>query len=339
MDRENKIKLLGLHLGVTGVTLVACVIIALVGMFFSWMFESPDDIYINYETSRQNEFSGLESLSYGFHNYHFNETEEPEIVFSEQEKKLEGFKEYKKGIYSPIIMYVNENVLSADSGFNLSNADKTINYKNVKKNLNTILTAIEENKTWEDLGVNSKCLEGTVTLAVPDEYNPYRDLVKDLFMINLTTGEINESNYDELSERAEKILEKCIQIEDPLGYLVANKGKKVIVVAPEFIIEDNEDGVFRKVTHSADILNDLFTPVYPTRTTAIFYNVYIKEEVVGNDVEEKKEHMDYVALNNPVSNTIGFRTKNGSIDGFDSKNLVEDVSVMYIDKNLKGSAK
>lgn len=339
MDRENKIKLLGLHLGVTGITLIACVIIALIGMFFSWAFSSPESLYINYETHREEELSGLDNLSYGYYNYYINKTEEPEIVFSETEKQLEGFKEYKKGIYTPMILFANENVLLEDSGFNLSNADKSIQYKNVRKNLNTILTAIEEDKTWADLGINSKCLEGTVTLAVPDAYNPYRSLVKDLFMINLTTGEVNESNYKELSERADKILEKCIQIEDPLGYLVANKGKKVIVVAPEFIIEDNDDGVFRKIGHTNEIIDELFTPIYPTRTTAISYNVYIKENIDGKDVEEKKEHLNYVALSNPISNTVGFRTKNGSVDGFDSKNLVDNLSVVYIDENLKESAK
>lgn len=335
MDKETKIKLIGLHLGVTGLTFIACTIVALIIMFFSWLTAEPEKIYINYSTSKPQELSKIESINYGYYNYVFNSSETPEAVISEKKEKMEGFKEYEKGIYSPIILFVNENVLMTDSGFNLSNAEKQIKYQNVTKNLNTILTAIEEGKTWQDLGVNNKCLEGPVTLAVPDIYNPYREIVKDLFIINLTVEEITEENYNELSERAEKILTKCIQVEDPLSYLVANKGKKVITVAPEFIMEDNKDGIFRGNGHIAEIIEELFTPVYPTRTTAIYYNVYLKNEIEGKDIEEKKEQINYVTLNNPISNSVGFRTKNGSIDGFNSHNLIENLSISYIDKGVK----
>ena len=123
------------------------------------------------------------------------------IIFDEMNSSHSGYKENEEYIYSPLVLIANENVLNINSGFNVSDSEKDIFYRKVEKNLFSILEAIEQGKTWQDIGVNAECLEGPVILGVPDIYSYYRKQVKDLFMLNLTAEDINEQNYEELEQR------------------------------------------------------------------------------------------------------------------------------------------
>lgn len=334
-EMTNKFKEIGMKLSVWGCILVATLCIYGIVKFFSWVVTPYPETYVNYNANDITDFSTIENVDLESYEVKYNTFEEPVGIIDIGGLNKENYKEIEQSVYSPLIMYVNEFARNPESGFSVSDTDSNYSRVKIGKNLSSVLEGIEQGKTWQDIGINEQCLEGPIQLAVPDAFSPYRELVKDLFILNLTAEEITVDNYPELSTRADAILEKCIQVENPRAYLTANKKddkvNKVAVIAPEYIMANDNDKLFRNIVDDVET-PEFFVPVYPTRTTAISYSLYVKEEL-----EEKlnKQVVEAYTENSTISKKTGFRTKKSSGDYLNANNVVFDLTVKYISKDIK----
>lgn len=331
----NKAKEIGIRLLVWGLVISITLLCYGVKKLINWIIAPIPEIYVNYNINNIKDFSSIENVS-SINGYEiiYNQTSDAVAIIDKPDLEKENYTEINKSIYSPLVMYVGIKATDVDSGFSVSDTNFSNSNIKVQKNLFNILDAMENNKTWQDIGINSDVLEGTVRLAVPDKYSPYRDQVKDLFMLNLTEKDITSENYNELSLRADDILNKCIQVEDPKSYLVMNKDKenagKIVLIAPEYIMRFDRDNIFPYNNSNYDKEN-FFVPVYPTKTTAIAYSLYIKN---GIDVELKESIIN--SYNGKIISTkTGFRNAKTNDYSVIGNNIVSSINIQYIDKIIK----
>lgn len=326
MENVNKYKLLGVRAAIWWGCILAALVINMIGAFFSWMFAPLDPVYVDYQAIKLKEFSNIEKFNIGMYTWYFNTEEEPDIIFANTNASYTDYTKLNNDIFSPFVLIVNENAVNVTSGFSVSNTEKKIKGRTIEKNLFNILEGIEQDKTWQDIGIHSDCLEGPIVLGVPDAYSPYRDKVKELFMINLSVQKITDENYEELEQRAEKILAKCKQIENPIAYLSANKGNKVAIIAPEYILENDNDNIYRSSTNIEEEMNpNFFVPVYLTRTNAIEYSIFVK-----NDLKEGfSEDITSKITSSSLNDVIGFRTKKNNF--LNVSNAISGISITNID--------
>lgn len=326
MENVNKFKLLGVRAASWWACILVVLVINMIGAFFSWMFAPLDPVYVDYQKVDLQDFSSIEKFNAGMYSWHFNTEEEPDIIFDKINASYTDYKKLNSDIFSPFVLIVNENAVNVTSGFSVLNTEKKIKGRTIEKNLFNILEGIEQDKSWQDIGIHSDCLEGPIVLGVPDAYSPYRDKIKELFMINLSVKKITEENYKELEERAEKILAKCKQIENPIAYLSANKGNKVAIIAPEYILENDNDNIYRSSTNIEEDINpNFFVPVYLTRTNAIEYSIFVK-----NDLKEGfSEDISSTITGSTLNDVTGFRTKKNNF--LNVSNSISGISITNIE--------
>ena len=324
----DKAKEIGIRLSVWGIVIGIVLVIFGICKFFTWMAAPVPTTYVNYNDNNIKEFSSIEKVGISGYSIDYNQVEEPVAFVDIPGLKKDGYVEYEKNIFSPIIMYVGESALNAKTGFSVSDTNYSSTAIKVQKNLSTILLAMEQDKTWEDIGIDKSCLEGKIVLSIPDKYSSYRKLIKDLFILNLAEDKVTDSNYEELEQRANNLLDKCIQVEEPKSYLVTNKEKdsvgKVILIAPEYLLNFDNDYIFS--TSYSDGKQEKFVPAYPTRTTAITYSLYVKK-----DIEEELKTAILDSFNgSTISKKTGFRTVKYGSKYLSGYNIVNDIDVQYI---------
>lgn len=292
-------------------------------------FRNPEPyIGVNCDFSEITEFNSIQYFKVKWKKTNYN-VENPTLIIDKPNQQIEGFTEYKNYLYSPLVLFTGNLAFEHDSGFTVKNTDADLNYRSAEKNLNTILTAIEENKTWADIGINPKVLEGTVTLAIPDKNSEFYPYVEELFLLNLGE-EITTDNISELKNRVNKIIDKCIKVEDEEGYLSVNYKKeelgKVIMVAPEYIMKTSSTSMFTFTESKKE--PSYYVPIYPTKTTAISYSMYIKNDT---DEDLKTKIFETYSGEN-FSQTTGFRTlyKNYDNKYIPFRRTINNLNITYI---------
>lgn len=328
----NKLKEIGIRLGTWAGVLGIILLISGLIKFITWGVTPYPELYVNYDAHNLSDFSAIEEVNVSEYNAIYNQSDNPSVVIDKPGLNKNGYKEFEKSIYSPLVLYVGELAKDVDSGFSVSDTDLVNSKIKIQKNLAVILEGIENNLKWQDIGINSKCLEGDIKLAVPDKFSVYREEVKNLFILNLSSDVISQENYEELSKRAEAILDKCIQVEDVKSYLAMNKSKKdvgkVALIAPEYIMTFDNDKIFTCACSDGEQKG--FVPIYPTKTTAITYSLYVKEDID----EDLKENIMNSYNNSAVTSKTGFRNSNTNIDSMNGTNIVENIHIEYLD-NIK----
>ena len=88
-------------------------------------------------------------------------------------------------------------------------------YTPYKIDLRVLLDAMEDSKTWKDIGVSSKVVKGNVILSIPNERSPYYQSVVDLFYLTLNDFNIPTSeDIERLEPRVTALVSKCDKIVD-----------------------------------------------------------------------------------------------------------------------------
>ena len=98
------------------------------------------------------------------------------IIKDSSDEKIDGYVKYSKQFTSPIVMFVPYDAYDIEnSGFNKDSISTTWStHYYIQKDLKIILEAIENDKSYTDIGINKEVFGDTkVQIAIPDKNNCY----------------------------------------------------------------------------------------------------------------------------------------------------------------------
>ena len=131
-------------------------------------------------------------------------------IITRSEETYDGYTELKKYLYVPYVMVANPNLASSSQEY-----FGEIAKNKYKKDIRYILSAMEEDKKWKDLGLNGDSIvKGNVSFIIPDEYSVGYNDIREYFILALNDFKMpSEDEINELSLRVDNILAKCTKVE------------------------------------------------------------------------------------------------------------------------------
>jgi hypothetical protein len=253
------------------------------------------------------------------------------IIKNNSDEEIDGYIKYSKQFTSPIVMFVPYDAYDIEnSGFNKDSISTTWStHYYIQKDLKIILEAIENNKNYTDIGINKEIFGDTkVQIAIPDKNNCYYEEVE--LLITLALNNYSYDNIDEpkLKERVNDIIEKSVTYEDAASYIKkinedGKKGKKTIVLAPEYISTKGLDisGSNQK-TYSYIIC-------VPNKTICLEYDLYIKNV---DNFDEKYNDLLKSLTKTKFMETTGLRNKERDFTISDATNFYYSLDSISIIK-------
>lgn len=263
-----------------------------------------DDVVVASELTNIDMLESMSQKKFG----HFKvqtTTATPDMVFSNENEVRAGYECIENAVISPLVLYVPNEVDSHEQGF--IQDDEHTYY--LRTNLLTILTAIEEDATWQELGVHKKVLDGKVTLYIPDDNEWYYPQVVDLFYITLNSGSVpTEEMRIELQPRVDAILSQCHKCPS-ITQAITDEAEKPsdgykAFIAPEYLYLTSEG----MNSESAR----WFVPVYFTKTVHLTANAYLK--VGYTDIDLSHGLFQVMQSNQAFMEITGWRMKDTKFD-------------------------
>lgn len=227
----------------------------------------------------------------------YNKSNADIIIQSSSKEKISGYKKYENYLYSPIIMFINQNCTDTKNGFILKN---DITYFNLKK----LLVGLENDKTFQDIGFAKKVAEGPIVISIPDESNECYDEVRKLFLLTLDD---KTSTVDEIEKRVDKLLKKCKKVSDPSGEMMRiaknSYEHNLIFIGPEYYIKSDkhESNIVFNSTDKSD-----WWSVYPNKTCNVTYDVFVKndKEKIFDKIKNNYRNIGLRSIDKPtISNS------------------------------------
>lgn len=224
-------------------------------------------------------------------------SEDPDIIITKDNESIDGYTKKEKYAYVPLIMVANPSVSGKDAFFN------AIKNRQCEKDIRIILKAIEEGKSWKDIGITSNRVvnnsKDKVTLIIPNEYDKSYQKIKNYILLALNDyKEPSEAELVDLTNRTNAILYKCTKVDSISALFHQNTWFKGIILCEENIIA-KESSSFRNTC----------TVISPGKTMRTQYNVYIKTS--------KAEELEDLLTSYKFLNVTGYRI--GNVDVSDSK--------------------
>lgn len=224
-------------------------------------------------------------------------SEDPDIIITKDNETIDGYTKKENYAYVPLIMVANPSVSGKDAFFN------AIKNRQCEKDIRIILKAIEEGKSWKDIGITSNSVvnnsKDKVTLIIPNEYDKSYQKIKNYILLALNDyKEPSEAELVDLTNRTNAILYKCTKVDSISALFHQNTWFKGIILCEENIIA-KESSSFRNTC----------TVISPGKTMRTQYNVYIKTS--------KAEELEDLLTSYKFLNVTGYRI--GNVDVSDSK--------------------
>lgn len=200
--------------------------------------------------------SGLLSDSFKY-NIVDNQTEADILILRTSDKEVEGYKKLSEFFYSPIILFANDE----------ANEDSTYSY--ISHDFYSIMDGLVSNKNWEEVDF-SKNFEGEMIVRGPRTTSAYYNDVKDFISLNIEKAKV--------SYTADDVLEKIQDVSDVSEAMLKDTEDKeapetLVYIGPEYLVANT--GFL--AGYSRYSYNE-YLPVYPEYTTAIYWDVFIKED-------------------------------------------------------------
>lgn len=281
-----------------------CIIICLgLGVkFVKWLSADPAE-YNMYCTSSDNIIKSNISDISGDYEFNLYDTRENTdfIIQPTSNETINGYTKYANYIYSPLVLWARADATDPKYGFNVLNKGNSYS-STVYKDLAIILDAIENDKTFKDIGIDKKVAEGKVKLYIPNKMSVYYPLVEDLFYITLNNGKVpNDIERENLKEKVDALLEKCPKVEDVAQKMMAlyDKDDKeyTLFLGPECIVSRD--------TYAFNTTNEnAWMCVYLNYTNTFNYDLFVKDGHKDNLLE--------VLIESGFSKKTGFRIYNSS---------------------------
>ena len=224
----------------------------------------------------------------------------PDIIITKNDDPKEGYEKMEDFLYTPFVLLTKDGWENDDSSINHLTENGIHKYT---KDIRYILEAIEQNKTWEEIGMTNEDVLGKtdspVTLKIPNKHTEDYQEIKSYIMMVL-----NDYNpYDnkiELEKRADLILSKCIEVESVTSLVNSLYGntKKVdfgMVLCKESVIADCSYNDF-----NIAVINI----IHPVKVS---YNLYVKKDIDGKidivkQIVQAKKFYSSTGLRNIESN-------------------------------------
>lgn len=275
-----------------------------------WLYENipvwlhTDNAVVASELNNIDMLAEMSQQKYG----HFKvqtTTETPDIIFSSSNETREGYELIENAVQSPLVLYVLRAIDDYEQGFIQSDDNQYF----FRINLHTILTAMENNQTWADIGIHAKVLEGNVTLHIPDENDWSYSKVEELFYITLNGGVMPiEERQTELKPRVDALLRKCIKCPS-IAQAIADEAEhptdtKKAFLAPEYLYTTSQG--------MSSNNNNNFAPVYFTKTVYMSANAYLKTGYT--DVDISHELWNAMKSNKDFMDDTGWRVKDSTFN-------------------------
>ena len=251
------------------------ILVLLIAIGGPWLYEHipamlhTDDVVVSSELNNIDMLEAMSQEKIG----HFKvqtTSATPDVIFTTDNTAREGYELVENAVTSPLVLYVIKQVDNYSDGF--IQDDNNSYYLRI--NLRTILLAMEDGSTWQDIGISRKVVDGKVTLYIPDQNDWTYPQVVELFYMTLNGGQTpTEEQRAELQPRVEKLLSKCNkcpQIAQAIADEAANpsEGYKVFL-APEYLYMTSKG-------MGASDTQYTFVPVYFTKTVHVTANAYLK---------------------------------------------------------------
>lgn len=274
----------------------------LYGQIPAWLH--TDDVVVSSELTNVDMLEAMSQKKFG----HFKvqtTTATPDMVFSNKNDVRTGYECIENAVISPLVLYVPNKVDNYEQGF-IQDEENTYY---LRTNLHTILTAIEYDATWQEIGVHKKVLEGKVTLHIPDDNEWYYQQVVDLFYITLNGGLVpTEEKRVELQPRIDAILSQCNKCPS-IAQAIADEADKPsdgnkAFIAPEYLYLTNEGMKSDSV--------QWFVPIYFTKTIYLTANAYLKIGYTDIDLSHGLFHV--MQSNQAFMEITGWRLKDTQFD-------------------------
>ena len=224
-------------------------------------------------------------------------SEDPDIIITKDNETIDDYTKKENYAYVPLIMVAKPSVSGEDAFFN------GIKNRQCEKDIRIILKAIEEGKSWKDVGITSNSVvnnsKDKVTLIIPNEYDKSYQKIKNYILLALNDyKEPSEAELVDLTNRTNAILYKCTKVDSISALFHQNTWFKGIILCEENIIA-KESSSFRNTC----------TVISPGKTMRTQYNVYIKTS--------KAEELEDLLTSYKFLNVTGYRI--GNVDISDSK--------------------
>lgn len=221
-----------------------------------------------------------------------NNTNQDFIIAKKNDKNLyDGYEKLNGYLYTPIIMFINTNLSSYKKNFTIVNQESGKAYM---KDIRYLLQAIEEDKTWEDIGIDEHLIgkkKEAVTLIVPSEYDETYQDIRNYFVMVLNDFKApSGSDLPDLQARVDNILKKCRKQEDISGILKGCPLHKGIFVCKESVISENLNSF-----KNGFLTSPYYYEVSPVKTMNIEYDVYVKKEKV-DEIKQFLQSVEFLEL-------------------------------------------
>lgn len=231
-----------------------------------------------------------------------------DIVIADNLENKENYTSYSNYFCSPMVLYVQNDVVNNEEGFILANPKSEVSP--IKVDLKNILLAMENGETWKSLGVNSKVVKGNVRITIPNERSPYYDAVVDLFYLTLNDFKVpTETEKEELENQVNSMLEKCDKVVD-IGQEIKTEHEKPstdskVFIGPEFLYIRGGSEMSRSNC-------DAFVPVYFPKTTVYTLNMYVKNNLQENESKITSEFLEYISEQHNFVKLLGWRVNDAT---------------------------
>ena len=231
---------------------------------------------------------------------------EYDIIITNSTEAKTGYTLKENMLYTPMVMYVCGQVDNHENGFI---KEEGHNYRK-KIDLYTVLVAMERNLNWDDIGVQDQVVKDKIILYIPSERSWYYSAVEDLFYLTLNGGEMpSDEERTNLKERVDKIIDKCEKVPDVAKaiydeYSDGSKSGKVFIGPESLFLTGNG------MNNSGS--TNRFVPIYFTKTTFLYANIYLKTNYSGVNIAE--DFVKTIQTKKGFMEDIGWRVKDSTFD-------------------------
>lgn len=242
-------------------------------------------------------------------------SESPDLIITDKTSDIAGYTKYENYISSPIIAWACGVSYESDGFVQAPNVSNTY-----KLDLFTVLKAIEDGKSWEDLGFSENVINGPVTLYIPSPQCSYYNSVVELFRMTLSNGDaITDANREEIEQRVNTIVGKCHKVADVTQAIIDEyknpSDTHKIFVGPEYIYKRGRDSAIGY----GNEMRKQYRPVYFFKTIFVEASVFVKND--GDNVELANKFVENMRQNKEFMSKTGWRVKNIEYDIWDVSNI------------------
>lgn len=203
------------------------------------------------------------------------------IIANSSDKVIDGYNKMSEQFYSPIVMAVPFGVYNEDTlySFKKTKDSNSSSHTYLECNLYDLIVAMENGKTWEEIGLKKPFGDGTVKIAIPREGTENYEIICEFIKFVINGNSFNDFENASLNTRAKNVIDKCEKYDDAGQYVysICEAGKKGVdacVILPEYAITSSY--------HVAGTSNKTYSYIvcYPTKTICAYYDMFIKNTLI-----------------------------------------------------------